>query len=93
MYRPRHTKPDRNQTIIILQLRAVGMLVWDLHDLVGTLDLLVCWRGRCVPVEVKAPGCETELTDNERETIAALAAVGVQAVIASDMDDVLEALG
>jgi len=91
--RPRHTKPDRNQSVLIIQLRTLGAVVWDLHDLVGTLDLLVCWYGRCIPVEVKAPGCEADFTDNERATWAALEAVGVKPVVASDLDDVLRAFG
>ena len=91
MKRPRHTKPDRNQSTLIIQLRTLGAVVWDLHDLVGTLDLLVCWRGRCLPVEVKAPGCESDFTANEHETLAALRYVGVKPVVASDLDDVLRA--
>ena len=91
MKRPRYTKPDRNQSTLITQLRALGAVVWDLHDLVGTLDLLVCWRGRCIPVEVKAPGHETDFTANEHETLMALRYVGVKPVVASDLDDVLGA--
>ena len=92
--RPRHTRKDVNHSVIVIQCRALGMVVWDLADSGGRLpDLLVIWRGRCVPVEVKAPGKRDDLTDGERDGMAECADVGVGWVIATDLDDVLRAFG
>lgn len=72
-------------------LRALGAVVWDLADLGGeVLDLLVFWRGEVIPVEVKRPGCEQDLTNGEREGIAKLRRAGVEPVIATTAEDVLE---
>ena len=92
--RPRHTKPDANHAAIRDQCRALGMVVWDLKDIGGKLpDLLVIWRGRCVPVEIKPPGKRERLTMGERVGLAECADVGVDWVIAEDLDDVLDAFG
>ena len=92
--RPRHTKPDANHGEVRDGCRALGMVVWDLKDIGGKLpDLLVIWRGRCVPVEVKAPGKRDDLTDGERDGLAECADAGVGWVIATDLDDVLRAFG
>lgn len=92
--RPRHTRPDANHAEIRDQCRALGMVVWDLKDIGGKLpDLLVIWRGRCVPVEIKAPGKRGDLTPGERDGMAECAYVGVDWVIAEDLDDVLQAFG
>ena len=92
--RPRHTRKDVNHAPLRDQCRALGMVVWDLADIGGKLpDLLVIWRGRCVPVEVKAPGKRDDLTDGERDGLAECADAGVDWVIATDLDDVLRAFG
>ena len=92
--RPRHTRKDANHTIIKLQCQALGMVVWDLADIGGKLpDLLIIWRGRCVPVEIKAHGKRGQLTPGERDGLAECADVGVDWVIAENLDDVLEAFG
>ena len=92
--RPRRTRRDVNHSIIVIQCRALGMVVWDLADIGGKLpDLLVIWRGRCVPVEIKAPGKSAQLTDGERDGRDECADVGVDWVIAEDLDDVLRAFG
>jgi len=66
------------------------MVVWDLSDLGGKiLDAIAFWRGRAVPVEIKAPGCERDLTDGERASIEALRGVGVEPVVATRAEDVL----
>ena len=88
--RPRHTKPDTNQAQIVADLQRLGAVVWRLSDLGGeVLDLIVFWRGLAMPVEVKMPGHEAELTDGERESIRRLAQVGVKAVIATCTEDVI----
>jgi len=90
--RPRHTKPDVNHAEVRDDCRAAGMVVWDLKDMGGKLpDLLCVWRGRCVPVEVKAPGKSDDLTDGERDGMAECADAGVAWVIAESAEDVLEA--
>lgn len=89
--RPKHTKPDLVQADLILKCRASGMLVWDLHDIGGeVLDLLVCWKGRCLPVEVKAPSRRRNLTESELRGIAACKEVGVLPIVACNLEDVLE---
>ena len=92
--RPRHTKPDANQSIIVTQCRALGMIVWDLHNCGGKVsDLLVIYRGRCVPVEVKAPGKRDDLTQGERDGQRECDDVGVKWCVAENLHDVLEAFG
>jgi len=92
--RPRHTRKDANHTEIRDQCRALGMVVWDLADIGGKLpDLLCIWRGRCVPVEVKAPGKRDDLTTGEADGQAECGYAGVEWVIAEDLDDVLRAFG
>ena len=94
MNRPRHTKHDANQADIVFSARALGMLWLDTSDNGGEmLDGFFCWRGRCVPTEIKAKGKRDKLTVGERMVIAKLAAVGVKACIAECLDDVLHAFG
>lgn len=88
--RPRRTRKDLNQPEIIADLEKLGMEVWDVSDLVGTLDLIVHWRGQSRVVEVKQPGKEDDLTPNERETITRLRLVGVEAIVATCVEDVIE---
>ena len=89
MTRPRRTRRDRNQAALLAELEARGMVVWDLSDLGGKiLDAIAFWRGRAVPVEIKAPGCERDLTDGERASIEALRGVGVEPVVATRAEDV-----
>jgi len=90
--RPRHTKKDANHAEIRDQCRARGIVTWDLADCGGKIpDLLCIWRGRCVPVEIKAPGKRDDLTQGELDGQAECADVGVEWVVATDLDDVLEA--
>ena len=92
--RPRHTRKDANHTAIRDQCRALGMVVWDLADIGGKLpDLLCIWRGRCVPVEVKAPGKRDDLTQGERDGQAECGDVGVEWCVATCCIDVLRAFG
>ena len=89
MIRPKHTKRDRNHAQIVQDLKALGMVVWDLADLGGhVLDILVFFRGKCLPVEIKSPG--GELTASERASIEELRAVGVEAIVATCAEDVVE---
>ena len=90
--RPKRTKRDSNHAEIRDGLRQLGAIVWDIADLGGDiLDLLVFWRGRCIPVEVKPLGREGDLTEGERESIEMLRVVGIEAVVATCVEDVIEA--
>ena len=92
MCRPKHTKKDANHREILDQCKELGMVVWDTADLGGeVLDALVFWRGKCVPVEIKPPGKEATLTEGERVGIDKLAQVGVNAVVVTCLEDVVEA--
>ena len=89
MIRPKHARIDINQAQIVADLRQLHAVVWVLSSLGGhVLDLLVAFRGRCLPVEIKSPG--GELTENERESIEELRAVGVEAIVATCAEDVIE---
>jgi len=67
------------------------MVVWDTADLGGkVLDIIVFWKGKAVPVEIKSEGNEIDLTDSERSGIEELKFVGVKAVIATRIEDILE---
>jgi hypothetical protein len=85
-------KRDRNQAAIVSDLRKLGAYIWDTSPLGGeVLDLLVFWRGRARPVEVKAAGCEDDLTVGEREAIQRLRLAGIEPIIAASAEDVVEA--
>ena len=88
--RPRRTKRDLNHAEVRDGCRDLGMVVWDLADLGGdVLDLVVCWNGRCLPIEVKQPGLENDLTEGEQASIKALRAVGVEVVVVTCVEDVV----
>ena len=90
MIRPKHTRKDRNHSDIVTAAREFGIVVWDTADIGGrVLDTLMCWRGRCIPVEIKARGHLNDLTEGEREGIAELAAVGVRAIVATQIEDIV----
>ena len=92
MNRPKHTRKDRNHSDIVTAARELGIVVWDTADIGGrVLDTLMCWRGRCIPVEIKARGHLNDLTEGEREGIAELAAVGVRAAVVTCVEDVIAA--
>lgn len=89
--RPKHTQRDLNHAQIRDELRQLGAVVWDLADVGGEVfDLLVCWRGRCLPVEVKQLGSESDLTEDEEGSIRRLSLVGVEVIIATNPEDVIE---
>jgi len=94
MIRPKHTRKDENHPQIVKDCRALGMVVIDTADIGGVvLDVVVCWRGRCLPVEIKMPARRDQLTLGERVAIEELERVGVQAVVATCLEDVLVAFG
>jgi len=93
MTRPKHTKPDINQKRIVAQLRDLGAVVWDTHDLATpVLDALVFWRGQIGVLEVKKDGWTIkDFTPGELDSIADLEAVGVKTIVASCIEDIVEA--
>ena len=92
MSRPRHPKTDGNQASMVAILRSLGFVVW-LTDSIGgdVLDLVVFKDGQTRVVEVKRPGHRKMLTLNEQQSILALKAVGVTAIVAETWRDVTEA--
>lgn len=90
LMRPKYAKPDLNQSELVADLRALGMVVWVTASLATpVLDLVVSWRGKVAIVEVKRPGQEADLTEGEVESIAELKAVGVPVIIATCAEDVV----
>jgi len=90
--RPKHTKKDANQVEIVTMLRHLGAVVWDTADLGGkVLDLVVFWRGRIIPVEVKMPTERYRLTDGEIASIEELRVAGVEPCVATCVEDVVDA--
>ena len=88
--RPKRTLKDGNHEEIRDGLRALGAVVWDTADLGGEVfDLVVSWRGRTVPVEVKLPGREWQLTDDQCKSIVELYRVGVYPIVATCVEDVV----
>jgi hypothetical protein len=63
--RPRRTRHDSNQIIVINQLRDLGYSVDIICDLPGLYDLVVCKGNYCLRVELKAPG--GKLTESEKQ--------------------------
>lgn len=89
MHRPKRTKKDINHSEIVNQCRELGMVVWDTADLGGgVLDLVVFWRGRCLPVEIKAND-KSKFTESEVESIDKLNHVGIVPIIAYSIDDIV----
>ena len=76
---------DRNQAAVVKALRAIGAHVtFTYRQGEGVPDLLVGWRGKWWPVEVKdgtAPASRQTLTDAEVRWHAAAAAAGLPVVI------------
>ena len=81
---------DANHGEIKKGLEKLGAVVWDTAILGSpALDMVVCWRGRCIPVEIKSPGNKKKLTERQRESIESLRAVGVESIVATCVEDVV----
>lgn len=90
--RPKHTRRDANHARLVANCRDIGIVVWDTADLGGEiLDTIMFWRGICMPIEIKAPGKRTQLTDGERESIETLKRIEVPHAVAVTVEDVIEA--
>lgn len=65
------SQTDDNQKQVVKALRGIGALVYTMHQVGGGFpDLLVGWRGRWLPVEVKdgsKPPSARELTPLQRD--------------------------
>lgn len=90
MSRPKRTRHDANQAEIVRVFQSLGAVVWDLSDVGGqVLDLIVFWRGRARVVAVKRTA-DSILTPNEVRSIMALQLVGVEPIVATSWEDVVE---
>ena len=68
------------------------MIVWDLADLGGEiLDIIVFWKGKILVVEIKDVGKEKNLTESEKQSIASLRKVGIEALVASNTQQIINA--
>ena len=98
MGRPRHPKPDTNQSDIIEELESLGFYVLNVSPLASCgFDLLVCgysrhtYRPEWLAVEVKAEG--GKLTERERKVQVSLVGMfGDEAplIVAQAVEQVLE---
>jgi hypothetical protein len=88
--RPRRTRKDLNHSKVVADARAKGVYVWDLADLGGlVLDTVMFWKGVCIPVEIKQPGHESDLTEDERLSIELLKQMGIPFIIATCVEDIV----
>ncbi len=88
--RPKYTKKDINHADIVAQCRELGMVVWDTADAGGEiLDIIVFWKGKTLPVEIKSPG--GTLTKDEKISLEKLEACGIKAIVAYSIEDILDA--
>jgi len=92
MSRPKYTKKDTTHKNIVKKCRKLGMILWDTADLGGkVLDIIVFYKGMVIPVEIKSKGNAKNLTKGERRGIKELESVGIYPVIATDIQDILDA--
>ena len=92
MRRSKHTRKDVNHAQIVRMCRQLGIVVFDVADVGGTCpDTFMVWRGRCLPVEIKAIGKRHDLTEGEKVGRDRCSYNGVSWVIAESIDDILEA--
>ena len=97
--RPKHTKPDTNQTEIVNMLRHLGFDVDDVHNLAGLYDIVVCGEKHipsarqchhtvecCVRVEIKSK--DGSLTETELDYMRSQVARDSY-IVAYDVKDIL----
>jgi hypothetical protein len=90
--RPHHPRRDANSQAVLDGCRRMGMVVWDTSDLGGEiLDAVVFWRGHVLPIEIKAPGHESDFTPGEVEGMRRLSSVGVYPLVVTDAYEVARA--
>ena len=96
--RPRHPKPDGNQSTIVSELRANGFVVHDVSSLGGdALDLFVGGYNQhsdineWTQVEVKTD--DGVLTEGEARYIESVGLTGLPVIVARCAEDVLKWYG
>lgn len=56
----------------------------------GVPDIICCWRGIFIAIEVKAPGKEANTTPLQKMQIAGILGAGGHAIVVSDLAPVVE---
>lgn len=78
-------------------LRARGAWVYKTHGgpfaRVGVPDLLVCYEGRFIGIELKAPGKKVVAGGPQERELAAIVRAGGVAVVATSVEEAVAALG
>lgn len=100
MFKVRASRVDENQPEIVEALRRVGATVIHTHELTNAFDLLVVFRGKFFPVEIKNPlyapkrkPVEAMLTEGEAECKALIEAAGGEYFIWLTADQALREIG
>lgn len=93
----RANRVDENHAPIRDALRSIGAYVVDCSQVgAGFPDLLVFWRGECIPVEVKNPDkpkADRQLTPDQVVFHAEALARGVMVRVVETVDQALAILG
>jgi len=93
----RANRTDENHADIRDALRAIGAYVVDCsHVGAGFPDLLVFWRGCCIPVEIKNPAkpkADRQLTPDQIIFHGEAKARGVMIPVVETIDEALAVLG
>lgn len=91
------TTPEARLTRrIASRLRAEGAFVFKVHGsdtmMAGLPDLVVCWRGRFLGLEVKRPGHASDVSPRQRRVHGLIAEAGGVAVVVTSIRESLDAL-
>lgn len=81
-------KPEKSRFIRFVMWRILGELLTS----AGVSDLLACYKGRFIAIEVKAPGKRGNLSDAQARFLDAVEKAGGIAIVADDPAIVWEAL-
>jgi len=74
------SRADSNQKQIVTKLRSVGCFVLHTHTLKNAFDILVGYKGKLYPVEIKADH-KKKLEDGEQKCADDMALVGVKYIV------------
>lgn len=93
----RANRVDQNQAAICAALRGAGAFVADCSQAgSGFPDLVVFWRGECIPMEIKNPAKpkgDRQLTPDQVKFHAEALARGVTIRVVETVDEALAVLG
>lgn len=92
----RAARQDDNHDEIRTAFRSFGAVVIDTFQLPNTFDMLVAFRGKLYPVEVKdgsKPPSRRKLTEGEQQCKQALEFAGVKYNVVESVDDAAKMLG